>query len=89
MKLVNIVQKYMATKATAYGCLRGRKCASFVNLSTITKIQLLLSELGNPSMKSIVIIYQASSRTGRGPCNRSRLLDLSGLACWHVTQDRT
>jgi hypothetical protein len=70
------------------GCSRGTKWLYFENLSTITSIQLTDPDLGMPLMKSMEIVWQASSGTGSGEKRPGYLL-LLGLACWLVVQDLT
>jgi hypothetical protein len=42
------------------------RCAYFVNLSTTTRIEFLVPDLGNPSIKSMEIKVQARVGMGNG-----------------------
>jgi hypothetical protein len=54
-----------ATELAMYGWARGTKWANLVNLSTTTRIQLALADLGSPLIKSIEIVSQASEGRAR------------------------
>jgi hypothetical protein len=57
-----------ATCLVENGCFSGRKWAYLENLSTITRMELNPSGLGNPYMKFMVISCQAPAGMGSG-CN--------------------
>lgn len=73
----------LATVGAVNGCFRGMKWPYLVNLSTTTRIALLESDIGNPSMKSIEMSCQAPWGMGNG-CKRPAGWESSCLAYWQT-----
>lgn len=72
-----------ATLLAEKGCCGAQKCSYFDNMSTTTKISVLLSNLINPSMKSMDMSSQNLCEIGIG-CNYCQAFIVSPLFCWQI-----
>ena len=78
----------LATSEAKKGCVRLIKWENLVNLSIMTRIVSLPSDLGYPLMKSIEISSHACSGMGSG-CNNLGTIIVSCLQRWQISHCTT
>jgi hypothetical protein len=66
MELENVFSECLGNNLGSDGMAERNKRLYLVNLSTTTKMMSLLSDIGRPSMKSILMCVQANSGTCNG-----------------------